>query len=404
MDAILEEFAAAARTVEFCAPRLPYASSVTGRWIDGGVSQVAEPDETMSSAHDRRLEIASADYWVRHLRAQVRFGDAVACLLEQPDTALVEIGPGNALSTFARMSPAAPPDLVAVQSLPRAWENKEGEDQTIAASIGRLWESGAAIDWEAYRRGQARRLVPLPNTPFERRRCWIDLPADATPAHAVQAARRQPDPADWFHVPGWRRVAPLAAATTGGEAARTLALLAPSRESAIVTGLVRALEEAGWTVQVIPPEPEERLVAQFVAAQDPSAGPAIVLHARSLGTEADAAQAMGHASLCRIGHLLGAMPERPVDIVILAEEIHAVTGTEDLDPERALLLGPAKVIAQEFPHLHTHLLDVEREQASFVVGQVVAAMAAVERPALQAFRGGQRWLPEIVPLRIEGAG
>jgi hypothetical protein len=98
------------------------------------------------------------------------------------------------------------------------------------------------------------------------------------------------------------------------------------------------------------------------------------------------------------------MPERPVDIVILAEEIHAVTGTEDLDPERALLLGPAKVIAQEFPHLHTHLLDVEREQASFVVGQVVAAMAAVERPALQAFRGGQRWLPvsfQMIPTFAE---
>lgn len=408
MEAIVGALGTAAQRVRFHAPRLPYASAVTGAWADGA-------------------EIATAEYWARHLRAQVRFGDAVTRLLERADVALVEIGPGNALSTFARMSPAATPGLVAVPSLPRPWENKEGEDQTIASSLGRLWECGATIDWEAYRDGQARRLVSLPNTPFVRRRCWIDAPrSEASAAVQHRPATRRPDPADWFHLPGWKRSAPLSPSGAAG-AGRPLALLTPPRETRFVTALAGALSEAGWQVQTIPPDAGETMAARFVAAQEQSAAPAVIVHARTLEAEDSEAEALGHASLCQLGAILGAMPDRPVDIVVLGNALHAVTGMEALAPERTLLVGPAKVIPQEFAHLRTHVIDLEwpvegrasgeaaderlrcgvrleSVPAGFAIGQIVAAVGAAERPALQAFRGVQRWLPEIVPLRIESSG
>ncbi|WP_254909915.1 hypothetical protein, partial [Micromonospora sp. NBS 11-29] len=59
MEPMLAEFRAAITGLDWRAPKLPVVSNVTGR--------VAEP-----------MEIAGPEYWVRHVREAVRFGDAVA--------------------------------------------------------------------------------------------------------------------------------------------------------------------------------------------------------------------------------------------------------------------------------------------------------------------------------------
>ncbi len=51
-------------------------------------------------------------------------------------------------------------------------------------ALGKLWLSGARIDWSSLWAGQRRCRIPLPTYPFERQRYWIDpaRPAAATPA------------------------------------------------------------------------------------------------------------------------------------------------------------------------------------------------------------------------------
>src|SRR4029078_5909012 len=67
-------------------PRIPYVSNVTGTWITG-------------------REATDAEYWARHLCRAGRFASGGGELLRGPSRLLLEVGPGQALSTAARQHP-----------------------------------------------------------------------------------------------------------------------------------------------------------------------------------------------------------------------------------------------------------------------------------------------------------
>ncbi|MYS29467.1 acyltransferase domain-containing protein, partial [Streptomyces sp. SID7804] len=83
MDAVLDDFARVARGLTYHLPSVPLVSTVTG-----------EPASTD--------ELRSPDYWVRQVRATVRFADAVRTLARQGHTSFLEVGPDGTLSAAAR--------------------------------------------------------------------------------------------------------------------------------------------------------------------------------------------------------------------------------------------------------------------------------------------------------------
>ncbi|MBR0662742.1 amino acid adenylation domain-containing protein [Roseomonas hellenica] len=160
MEPAVGPLAAAAAAIPFAAPTLPYVSTVTGEWIT-------------------EAEALAPDYWARHARATVRFAAALQTLrARMPEAALLEVGPGQVLGTLARQGAGREAGLVVAASLPDPGAETSDLD-TMAAALGRLWVSGAEIAWPA--RPDCRR-VPLPSTPFERTRHWIDAPSSRRPA------------------------------------------------------------------------------------------------------------------------------------------------------------------------------------------------------------------------------
>jgi acyl transferase domain-containing protein len=189
VEPILGAFAAEVRRVRLGEPRIPWVSNVTGTWI------------TPALARDPA-------YWVRHLREPVRFADGLAALAARPERVLLEVGPGRALSTFARACPAFGPAVDALASLPHAKE-AVADDAHALGTLGQLWIAGVDVDWRGLHGGARRRRVPLPTYPFERRRYWIEpgphalsgvipsAPADA--AEPASAAREPSAPPEALH-------------------------------------------------------------------------------------------------------------------------------------------------------------------------------------------------------------
>ncbi|HTQ80791.1 MAG TPA: type I polyketide synthase, partial [Thermoanaerobaculia bacterium] len=88
MEPALDAFLTAASRLDLSAPTIPFVSNVTGTWITDG--QATDPR-----------------YWAEHMCRTVRFGDGIETLCREAGQGLVEIGPGNSLTSIALQSGVA---------------------------------------------------------------------------------------------------------------------------------------------------------------------------------------------------------------------------------------------------------------------------------------------------------
>ncbi|WP_458089996.1 type I polyketide synthase [Streptomyces malaysiensis] len=168
MDAMLAEFGTVAAGIGYSAPRIVVVSNVTG--------EVAGE------------ELCSPEYWVRHVRRAVRFGDGIRFLAERNVTRFVEIGPAGVLSAMGQECLAytgtdtgtdtdtgtgTGTDAAFVPLL------RKGRDETesLLAGVGRVHAHGGAVDWEMVFAGRGARRAELPTYAFQRQRYWLDAPA-----------------------------------------------------------------------------------------------------------------------------------------------------------------------------------------------------------------------------------
>ena len=239
MEPILTEFREEVRRVARRAPELPYISNVTGTWI------TAE-------------EATSPDYWTRHLRQAVRFATGVGELLKDPDAILLEVGPGQTLSTLARQHPGRQPHHVVLPSL-RHPREQQPDSAFLLGTLGRLWLAGVEPDWDGYYGEERRRRVPLPTYPFERQRHWVEPKESAGKAQAAEAsAGGEKLPLErWFYLPAWKPT-PLLRSGAWRESRACWWVFASERpgEVGIGTRLIEQLREAGQEVVTVSPGPE----------------------------------------------------------------------------------------------------------------------------------------------------
>ncbi|MDQ3256677.1 MAG: aminotransferase class III-fold pyridoxal phosphate-dependent enzyme, partial [Acidobacteriota bacterium] len=154
MDPILSEFAALAGKVSLRPPQIPFISGVTGNWITA--AQATDPN-----------------YWVAQLRQTVRFTDGINELLKEPGRVLLEVGPGQTLSGLAKQCASKDTAESVFSSLSRA-QSEEHDVASMLNALGRLWLSGAQVDWSGFYADERRRRIDLPTYPFERKRFWVE--------------------------------------------------------------------------------------------------------------------------------------------------------------------------------------------------------------------------------------
>ncbi|UHG91353.1 polyketide synthase [Spirosoma oryzicola] len=153
MDPVVDEFEKVVKTVSLNRPQKPLVSTVTGTWL------------TDAQATD-------SAYWANHLRATVRFMDAVATLVDLENPLLLEVGPGHVTATLARQQTGKKsiPVLAGLVNQPDTLVAY----QAVLTTLGQLYLNGLQPDWNAFYAGQQRRKVNLPTYIFDRKRCWVD--------------------------------------------------------------------------------------------------------------------------------------------------------------------------------------------------------------------------------------
>ena len=208
MDPVQEEFGRVARGLTFGVPRIPVVSSVTGQSV--GADELRQPQ-----------------YWMRHVRDEVRFLDQVRWLEGHGVNRYLELGPDGLLSG---MGPACLGGDKPEAAFVPAMRGRRPEPEELIAALGEMHVRGVNVDWKAVLAGHRGERVDLPTYAFQRRRYLLDsrIPeqdearaadAGATDAGATDAgvtdagvtdagvtdAGRSPDPAPDDDVPVLRR-------------------------------------------------------------------------------------------------------------------------------------------------------------------------------------------------------
>jgi myxalamid-type polyketide synthase MxaB len=150
MRPMLVDFHKVASGVAYRAPQVEMISNVTG----------AVASE----------EVATPEYWSRHVLEPVRFAAGVAALHNSGCDTFLEIGPKPVLLEMGKRC---------IPSGSGAWiaslrPGQEGGEQ-ILRSLAQLYATGVNVDWAGFYKSTGGRRVEVPGYPFERKRFWPDL-------------------------------------------------------------------------------------------------------------------------------------------------------------------------------------------------------------------------------------
>lgn len=151
---LAEEFNREARERRLRPPQVPFISNVTGDWI--------------------KAEQATApDYWAGPPRQTARLTEIAAGRLKVPGRIMLEVGPGQTLTTLVGQTHSNGGDEQTAFASLREPHERRSDYELFLHTLGRLWLRGAAVDWPALADGKRRR-VPLPTYAFERTRSWVE--------------------------------------------------------------------------------------------------------------------------------------------------------------------------------------------------------------------------------------
>ncbi|MBP0484330.1 type I polyketide synthase [Sagittula salina] len=393
LEPILEEFGDYLRGIPLRAPTIPLTSNRTGALMSD--AQAMDPE-----------------YWVSHLRGAVLFADCVGAVAGE-NRVLLEVGPGKALTSLAR----AHPKVVAEQVLSSLRHRDEdvADDVHMFEVLGRLSALGVGIDWGQIW-GEARRnRVVLPTYAFQRQRYFIE-PGEAAPRAEVVA--RHDDMADWGWVPHWR---PRSAAVEVDvvdaldEAERHVWLLFVD-EGEVAAGLGARLRKAGhWVVEVRPGDGFARVGEGYVLAPErgreefdllvadlaergllPTRIGHFWLLTRGEGHRPGSSffhrvQEQGFYTLLFLAQALeGEAVPRPLHITVVTNGAARVRDEALHWPEKATVLGPARVIPRELAGVTVSTLDVDDAGAGSPVALLEELLAEPDGTTA-ALRNGRRF-------------
>ena len=372
------------------APTIPFISNLTGTWITA--AQATDPS-----------------YWANHLRNAVRFADGVRALLEAPERVLLEVGPGNTLTTLSsRIARRAGIEGFVGASSMRHPREEHSDLSHLLGALGQLWMARVSLDWAGFYGREQRRRIALPTYPFSRDRYWIE-PGQAGPAKV--SAGRKPTIADWFYVQAWRRSSATLTAAAIPEATSYLVL---GGEGGLADEFASALTEAGRRVTLVSAGEGFADLGenQFTTRLDSRADfdqlastlesgeslPGVVIHLWSAGASESNDLDRSFYSLLFFAQAFGALESSPkIDLVAVTSGTMSVTGSEALAPERAAVLGACQAIPQEILNLRCRTIDIE---GTGTASHVLREVAHGSSDSFVAYRDGNRWVQTYEPVPV----
>ncbi|MEN9565440.1 MAG: hypothetical protein RLZZ69_636, partial [Cyanobacteriota bacterium] len=414
MEPIASSLTELVKTVSLKPPQIPYLSNVTGTWIT-------------------EAEATDPSYWTKHMCQPVRFAEGLNELWKQEKPILLEVGPGQTLSSLALqcLSTEGIADKVVLPSLRDAF-NQQSDLAFLLNTLGQLWLSGVEIDWSKLYTDERRHRIPLPTYPFERQRYWIEPAKSGQPASTDLVSEKKPDIADWFYVPVWKRsVLPVPFEADSlveqkscwllfvdecGIGSQIAQRLAKRNQDVISVKMGEQFSQLSESEYTINPRSQADYLALIKDLRFRDKLPKTIVHSWSVELDEqgrsqieffEQAQHLGFYSLLFLTQAIGKQViTDSLQIWVLAQGMQAIESTDVLYPEKATLLGLCNVIPQEYTNITCRSIDIvlpqlKSQQEEKLIDQITKELTAPSSDLTVAFRGNYRLLQDFESVRLD---
>ncbi|NJN06649.1 MAG: SDR family oxidoreductase [Richelia sp. RM1_1_1] len=422
MEPIIDTFVQFLQKVKLNPPKIPFVSNVSGTWI-------------------KAVQATDPNYWAKHLRQPVRFCEGIIELSKTPDRLFLEVGPGRTLSTFVKQHQKE--EYLVLTSI-RHPREQQSDVAFLLNSLGKLWLFGVKVDWSGFYINEHRHRIPLPTYPFERKRYWIEVNRNATLAKMSEASSgKKPDIADWFYVPRWKESIPLeffqkekfleeklcwlVFADTYGVGAEVAERLKQQEQDVIIVKIADSFAKINDYTYTINPQQRDNYDTLLQALQEQNWIPQGIAHFWSV-TPNDAlsnqkqdkkaqlelryqffedCQNLGFYSLLFLAQALGQQNIiEPIKLMVITSNVHDITGSENLYPEKVTVLSPCKVIPQEYPNISCYCFDIVLEDSGYKSSQkhidyLLAEFKTQPNDNVISYRGNHRWVQTYEPIHLD---
>ncbi|HLH61194.1 MAG TPA: SDR family NAD(P)-dependent oxidoreductase, partial [Ktedonobacteraceae bacterium] len=315
----------------------------------------------------------------------------------------------------------------------------------LLTTLGKLWLTGVTIDWHGFYAGESRHRLALPTYPFERQRYWIEPRrrlgqarnehSNSDDPRAMLSSLKMEELPDWFYLPGWKYAPPPESAQLSKENNRWLLFL---DDHGVGRRIMQQLQEHEQEViTVIPGEGFRRLDKQTYIVHPATKGdyeallkalrtegklPRRIAHLWTIFTdEAPAGTPLqkqqvederfatilerGFYSLLALAQAWGEQDIEGCQINVISNDMQDVTGNEQLCEEKATVIGPCKVIPQEYPHISCRSIDMTLPepgswQEEELLQLLTTELLAAPEQTVIALRGNRRWIQSFEPVRL----
>jgi iturin family lipopeptide synthetase A len=412
MKSLLHQVEAKATELQLHEPSIPYISNVTGDWITS--DQAKDPS-----------------YWAAHLGQTVRFADGIKKIVKDPDILILEVGPGRELTNLVKRFITGTSNQV-VLDLVRNQAKEVSDTGYLLHRLGQMWQYGMTIQWRKLFPQEERYRVPLPTYPFEKQRFPVD----------ISVLKRNPvadifkKKGHRFYLPQWQeKQCVLNNLTLPEEPQQYLVYL---DTTGFGEELIKRLKTRGHrvvTVQkgtqwqkknpnhyIIDPAQKKDYFQLFAELKADQRTPQRILHLWGITCHLDKEeesvkfeelQDSGFYSLIYTAKAISQLRlENHYSLEVITNQVYEVTGEESLSPGKATILGPLKVIPQEYPGVFTRHMDItlpetgtfrEEELLDYLEREVTTLRnnGEAEPEPVVAYRGTWRRVLTYTPLEVK---
>ncbi|TPG75975.1 acyltransferase domain-containing protein [Brevibacillus laterosporus] len=411
MEPMLEPFYESLHNMTFLEPRIPYISNITGSMITS--AQATDPL-----------------YWQRHLRETVQFSEGVRTLMEEPNSIFVEVGPGQSLASLVRQHRETQEDqqTIIVTTLPSA-KKEQSDVASTRIAMGWLWCYGIEMNQGAFVDQEEHRRVHLPTYPFERKTYFLEK-VKPTRDQFDTFNRERRDMADWFYIPVWNQSSRAWSIEDEYASETKQRWLIFQDEQGLGKQVCNHVEKLGFEVVTVVPGRKFSKIDELAYTIDIMSGesyhelfkaldmhnlmPDKIVHMWSIQSideqelwhDDEQIEHYGLYSMMYIAKELGMYAiNQTMEIITVSNNLQEISNEEIHLPMRSTILGPLRVISQEYTQIKTRCIDVQltdvfSQKSDRFLKQVLDELMSDTSDFIVAIRGVHRFVQKFEQIRL----